>query len=82
MRIGDRVRLAPNKDGIIRKRYGHLRGVVVGLNGVYADVRFESGHVDTHRVSALILIEDEPFPFRSHRTMAEVINDEQKPVPA
>ena len=82
MKIGSRVRLAPNKDGIIRKRYGHLRGVVVGLNGAYADVRFENGGVDTHRVSALILVEEEPFPYRSHRTMAEVIADEQKPVPA
>ena len=83
MKIGSRVRLAPNKDGICRKAYGHLRGMIVGLrDGGCVNVRWENGRVEGYHASFLIEESPESFPFRSHRTMAEVIADEQKPEPA
>ena len=85
MKIGSRVRLSPhalreNIHPILRKKYGIVRGVVINIRGSCADVRYDHGAV--HGTALIFLVEDEPFPYRSHRTMAEVIADEQKPIPA
>ena len=76
MKIGDRVGFGRNrKSSLIRKSVG----TVIALGNGIAEVRWDSGPTMTHDADALIEIEREPFPYRSHRTMAQVIEDEQKP---
>ena len=77
MRIGSRVRFTSKS-----KASGDYRGTVVGRSYGLVDVRWDSGPIVRHDADVLIEIEAEPFPYRSHRTMAQVIQDEQKPEPA
>ena len=73
MKIGSRVRLCTNPA---------VRGQLLGLCGWRADVRWDDGIVSGHHLSGLMDEVIESFPYRSHRTMAQVIADEQKPEPA
>ena len=87
MKIGDRVRLAdhcPEISPTLRKRYGIVRGTILRFrrDGTCADVRFDHGPIHGYHVSFLTICDEEPFPYRSHRNMAEVIADEQRPEPA
>lgn len=74
MKIWDCVRLS------LTLGQGPRAGVVTKLCGDQAIVVWADGKSSRHHQH--VLIEVEPFPYRSHRTMAEVIQDEQKPVPA
>ena len=79
MKIGDRVRLSINQRSSITRA---LRGTIVDLGNLFVTVKWDTGPMRAHAPMDIIEAEAEPFPFRSHRTMAEVIEDEQKPVPA
>ena len=82
MKIGDRVRLS-RESGIhsgLRKKHGLIIGTIIRIAGDQAVVKWNHG--GTGRTHFHCLIEEEPFPFHSHRTMAEVIADEQRPEPA
>ena len=72
MKIGSRVRLKVNPS---------ICGRILGFCGWRVDVAWNDGIVSGTHTGALVEIfgKDE-FPFHSHRTMAEVIADEQKPV--
>ena len=81
MKIGSRVRLTPGISPILDRRYGVVRGVLIGFyNDTCAKVKWDHGVVSGYHISFLIW--EEPFPYRSHRSMAQVIADEQKPEPA
>ena len=43
-------------------------------------VKWNTGRIIKHDADVLMLAES--FPYRSHRTMAQVIADEQRPEPA
>lgn len=76
MKIGDRVRLSISVKG------PHDRvGKIIRICGDLAEVKWRNGITKRHHHHSLIKI-NEPFPYRSHRTMAQVDADEQKPVPA
>lgn len=90
MKIGSRVRLsnlaiANNVCPILRKRYGILSGVILDFrrDGLCANVMFDQTKT-IHGLHIDFLTEEasEPFPYRSHRTMAQVDADEQEPQPA
>ena len=77
MKIGDRVRFSSNqKSSLVRAQ----RGTVIVLGDGYVTVRWDTGPTISHDADVLMLAE--PFPYRSHRTMREVLDDEQEPVPA
>ena len=82
MKIGDRVRLMPGVDSIWQRRYGVngvFRGMIIRFRADgRADVMWDHGWITAYHPSYLIL--EESFPYRSHRTMAQVMEDEQKPV--
>ena len=81
MKIGDRVRLSPGISPILDRRYGVVRGVLIGFyNDTCAKVKWDHGVVSGYHISFLTV--DLPFPYHSHRTIAEVDADEQKPEPA
>lgn len=72
MKVGSRVRLKSNSA---------ILGRVLGFCGWRVDVVWDDGVVYGHHEYGLVEIEAmlEPFPYLSHRTMAQVIADEQKP---
>ena len=77
MKIGDRVRLSITVDG----PHGRI-GKIIRICGDLAEVEWRNGAIKRHYLTSLIWVKAEPFPFRSHRTMVQVIEDEQKPEPA
>ena len=79
MKIGDRVRF---KIKPIYARWERTlpQGTVTALGDGYVTVRWDSGPTVPHDADVLTLAD--PFPYRSHRTMAEVLADEQMPEPA
>ena len=79
MKLGSRVGFGRNrKSPLIRKSVG----TVIALGNGVVEVRWDSGPIIKHDADVLVEIDLEPFPFHSHRTMAQVIQDEQKPEPA
>ena len=81
MKIGDRVRLSPEMPlNRIHKQYAPVRGFITACRGNCYDVKWDFGGVGGYHPKFLIL--EEPFPWRSHRTMAQVMADEQRPEPA
>lgn len=77
MKVSDRVRFR-SKPSYARRNLA--QGTVTALGDGYVTVKWDTGPTLSH--DAEVLTSAEPFPYRSHRTMAEVIRDEQKPVPA
>ena len=78
MKIGDRVCFKRQARPLTK--WCPPRGTVVSLGGGFVTVRWDTGPTIRHDADVLVLAES--FPYRSHRTMAQVIQDEQKPVPA
>ena len=66
MKIGSRVRLSVNVPGL----HDQI-GTVIMLCGDIVVVEWGKWYEQRHHHTSLIEI-DEPFPYRSHRTMAEV----------
>ena len=78
MKIGDRVRLLGLHVKMNRRFRGLWRGTVIALRPSGCQVvRWDHGGRGSYHDSFLVL--EEPFPYRSHRNMAEVIADEQRP---
>ena len=77
MKPGDRVcvklRMRPRK-------WQPLLGTVIRVGDGQVMVKWDIGACLSHDAEALTKVER--FPYRSHRTMAQVIADEQKPEPA
>ena len=83
MKIGSVVSVTPNASPRPHKRWGvykEIRGVIIGARGQCFNVMCQDGIVRGYHPK--FLIEAESFPYRSHRTMREVLEDEQKPEPA
>ena len=81
MKIGDRVRLLESHVKMNRRFRGPWRGTVAALRpNDCRIVRWDHGGCGSYHSS--FLAQEEPFPYRSHRSMAEVIADEQRPEPA
>ena len=80
MKIGSRVQFRYDfrSPGLVGTVTGLDNGLVNGL----VTVRWNGGPTITHDADVLVESEREPFPYCSHRTMAQVSADEQKPEPA
>ena len=84
MKIGSRVRLSSTvnfrfKD--MREPSGIPRGYVTkiisrGWRGRFLQIKYDHGPIIIHHEKSLI---EERFPFTWHRTMAQVMADEQGP---
>ena len=77
MKIGDRVCFKRRLDRKALTGWQPPVGTVQSLGGGYVVVKWDSGSIMRH--DAEVLAVAEPFPYRSHRTMAQVIADEQRP---
>ena len=79
MKIGDRVQFT-FRPSYARREWLSPKGIITALGDGYVTVKWDTGRIMSHDVDVLILAES--FPYHSHRTMAQVIQDEQKPQPA
>ena len=79
MKIGDRVQFT-FLPSYARRGWHPPQGTVTDLGDGYVTVRWNTGRMIKHDADVLMLAES--FPYRSHRNMAQVIADEQRPEPA
>lgn len=81
IKVGSRVQLAPGVKCSFTKG-ASVRGVVNDIRGNCADVLWDTHRKRTTGYHLSFLIPEGPswpekFPYRSHRTMAQVIEDER-----